>query len=111
MIRPQSKYDRSLEVLRRIRAAGIRTKSGIMLGLGETEPEILETIDDLAAAGVQVLTVGQYLQPTKMHAEVIEYVHPDKFEFYRQYALSKGFMFVESSPLMRSSYHAEKHVG
>lgn len=111
LIRPQSKYDRSLEVLQRIRAVGIRTKSGIMLGLGETEPEILETIDDLANAGVQVLTVGQYLQPTKMHAEVIEYVHPDKFEFYREYALNKGFMFVESSPLVRSSYHAEKHVG
>lgn len=111
LIRPQSKYDRSLEVLQRIRAAGIRTKSGIMLGLGETEPEILETIDDLAQAGVQVLTIGQYLQPTKMHAEVIEFVHPDKFEFYREYALDKGFMFVESSPLVRSSYHAEKHVG
>lgn len=111
LIRPQSKYDRSLEVLQRIRAVGIRTKSGIMLGLGETEPEILETIDDLANAGVQVLTVGQYLQPTKMHAEVIEYVHPDKFDFYREYALNKGFMFVESSPLVRSSYHAEKHVG
>lgn len=110
LIRPQSKYDRSLAVLERIRAADIRTKSGIMLGLGETEPEVLETIDDLYNAGVQVITIGQYLQPTKMHADVMEYVHPDQFEKYRQYALDKGFMFVESSPLVRSSYHAERHV-
>lgn len=110
LIRPQSKYDRSLEVLQRIRKADIRTKSGIMLGLGETEPEVIETIDHLYDAGVQVITIGQYLQPTKMHADVIEYVHPDQFEFYRQYALDKGFMYVESSPLVRSSYHAERHV-
>jgi len=110
LIRPQAKYERSLSVLRMLKAGGMRTKSGIMLGLGESEPEILETIDDLAAAGVDVLTIGQYLQPSKMHAKVLEFVHPDQFEKYRLYALDKGFMFVESSALVRSSYHAEKHV-
>lgn len=110
LIRPQSRYERSLQVLERIRKADIRTKSGIMLGLGETEPEVLETIDHLYDAGVQVITIGQYLQPTPRHAEVMEYVHPDQFDFYGQYAKDKGFMYVESSPLVRSSYHAERHV-
>ncbi len=110
LIRPQAKYERSLSVLRMLKAGGMRTKSGIMLGLGESEPEILETIDDLAAAGVDVLTIGQYLQPGKMHAKVLEFVHPDQFEKYRIYALDKGFMYVESAALVRSSYHAEKHV-
>lgn len=110
LIRPQSKYERSLSVLEILKAGGMRTKSGIMLGLGETESEVLETIDHLHDAGVDVITIGQYLQPTKMHADVLEYVHPDQFEFYRKYALDKGFMYVESSPLVRSSYHAEKHV-
>lgn len=110
LIRPQAKYERSLEVLSHIRSHGIRTKSGIMLGLGETEPEVLETIDDLHSAGVQVLTIGQYLQPTRMHAPVMEYVHPEQFNRYRNYSLQKGFLFVESSPLVRSSYHAERHA-
>ena len=110
LIRPQAKYERSLDVLRMLKAGGMRSKSGIMLGLGESEPEVLETIDDLANAGVDVLTIGQYLQPSKMHARVLEFVHPDQFEKYRLYALDKGFMFVESSALVRSSYHAEKHV-
>jgi lipoic acid synthetase len=81
-----------------------------MLGLGETEAEVEETIDDLYEAGVQVITIGQYLQPTKMHAEVVEYVTPGQFEAYGTYAKEKGFMYVESSPLVRSSYHAERHV-
>ena len=110
LIRPQAKYERSLEVLSHIRSHDIRTKSGIMLGLGETEPEVLETIDDLRQAGVQVLTIGQYLQPTRMHAQVQEYIHPDQFEYYRNYAVQKGFFYVESSPLVRSSYHAERHA-
>lgn len=110
LIRPQSKYERSLEVLEHIRSKDIRTKSGIMLGLGETETEVYETIDHLYDVGVQVLTIGQYLQPTKMHAEIVEYVHPEQFDAYGAYAKDKGFMYVESSPLVRSSYHAERHV-
>jgi lipoic acid synthetase len=109
-VRVQAKYDRSLEALRIISASGARSKSGIMLGLGETHDEILETIDDLRAARVQVLTIGQYLQPTKEHLPVAEYVHPDRFAQLREIALAKGFMFVESGPLVRSSYHAEKHI-
>jgi lipoic acid synthetase len=109
-VRVQAKYDRSLEALRIISKSGARSKSGIMLGLGETHDEVLETIDDLRNAGVQVLTLGQYLQPTKEHLPVLEYVHPDRFAELREIALSKGFMFVESGPLVRSSYHAEKHV-
>jgi len=109
-VRVQAKYDRSLEALRMISKSGARSKSGIMLGLGETQDEILETIDDIRNAGVQVLTMGQYLQPTKEHLPVAEYVHPDRFAELREIALSKGFMFVESGPLVRSSYHAEKHV-
>lgn len=109
-VRVQAKYDRSLEALKRISESGIRTKSGIMLGLGETREEVIESIDDLINSGVHVLTIGQYLQPTKEHLPVAEYVHPEKFAEYRDLALSKGFMFVESGPLVRSSYHAEKHV-
>jgi lipoyl synthase len=110
LIRPQAKYSRSLEVLTEIKKLGIRTKSGIMLGLGENEVEIYRAIDDLYNAGVDILTIGQYLQPTKMHADVIQYVHPDTFNDLEKHALQKGFMFVESAPLVRSSYHAEKHV-
>lgn len=110
LIRPQAKYERSLEVLSHIRSNDIRTKSGIMLGLGETEAEVYETIDDLYGAGVQVITIGQYLQPTKMHAQIVEYVNPEQFNAYGTYAKEKGFMYVESSPLVRSSYHAERHV-
>jgi len=109
-IRIQAKYDRSLEALRRIRAAGLRTKSGIMLGLGETIEEVKEAMDDLLAAGVQILTLGQYLQPTKNHHSVIEFVHPEIFALLKEEGLNKGFRYVESGPMVRSSYHAEKHL-
>jgi lipoic acid synthetase len=109
-VRIQAKYDRSLEVLLRLKQGGMRTKSGIMLGLGETEQEILETMDDLRSVGVDILTMGQYLQPTPKHLPVAEFITPSKFEEYRLIALEKGFMYVESAPLVRSSYHAEKHI-
>jgi lipoyl synthase len=109
-VRVQAKYDRSLEVLSRISAAGIRTKSGVMLGLGETENEILETMDDLQRAGVHILTLGQYLQPTTNHLAVADFIHPDVFKRYKEIGLEKGFRYVESGPLVRSSYHAEKHM-
>lgn len=109
-VRIQAKYDRSLECLKRISAAGLRTKSGIMLGLGETEDEIYEAMDDLLANGVHILTLGQYLQPTRKHHEVIEYIHPDKFALYKEIGMQKGFRVVESGPMVRSSYHAEKHL-
>ena len=109
-VRIQAKYDRSLEVLMRLKRGGMKTKSGIMLGLGETENEILETIDDLSSVGCDILTLGQYLQPTPNHLPIAEFVTPQKFEEYREYALTKGFRFVESGPLVRSSYHAEKHL-
>jgi lipoic acid synthetase len=109
-VRIQAKYDRSLEVLYRLSKAGIRTKSGLMLGLGETKEEVIESMDDLRNVGVNVLTLGQYLQPTPKHLDVEEFIHPDLFDEYKEIALAKGFMYVESSPLVRSSYHAEKHV-
>jgi len=109
-VRIQAKYNRSLEVLRRLKEGGMRTKSGIMLGLGETEEEVIEAMDDLRSVGVDVLTLGQYLQPTTQHIAVDEFITPDKFEEYKQIGLEKGFRFVESSPLVRSSYHAEKHL-
>jgi lipoate synthase len=109
-VRPQAKYERSLEELKRIKEFGKRSKTGIMLGLGETKDEILKAIDDLVAVGLDVLTLGQYLQPTKMHHEVIEYIHPDVFAEYKEIGLAKGLAYVESGPLVRSSYHAEKHV-
>ncbi|MFD1552114.1 lipoyl synthase [Putridiphycobacter roseus] len=109
-VRIQAKYDRSLEVLMRLKKGGMKTKSGIMLGLGETEDEILETITDLAQVNCDILTMGQYLQPTPKHLPVAEFVTPEKFEEYRQFALEKGFRYVESGPLVRSSYHAEKHL-
>lgn len=109
-VRPQAKYERSLEQLRRIKDYGKRTKSGIMLGLGETEAEVYEAMDELLEHGLDVLTLGQYLQPTKMHLGVDRFVHPDEFKRYEEYGLRRGFMFVESGPLVRSSYHAEKHV-
>jgi lipoic acid synthetase len=109
-VRIQAKYDRSLGVLKMLREGGCKTKSGVMLGLGEREEEVLETLDDLAGAGVEILTLGQYLQPTKKHLPVVEFVHPDKFAFYKEIALKKGFRYVESGPLVRSSYHAEKHI-
>ncbi|NIK72913.1 lipoic acid synthetase [Thermonema lapsum] len=109
-VRPQAKYERSLEQLRRIKEYGKRTKTGIMVGLGETDEEVFEIMDDLLECGVDILTIGQYLQPTKMHLEVVEYVHPDKFKMYEEVGLKKGFKYVESGPLVRSSYHAERHV-
>ncbi|MCB9169737.1 MAG: lipoyl synthase [Flavobacteriales bacterium] len=109
-VRVQAKYDRSLEVLMRAKRAGLRTKSGIMLGLGETEEEVLGTMDDLRRVGTDVMTLGQYLQPTKAHLPVLEFIPPDRFAFFRQAGLDKGFRFVESGPLVRSSYHAERHV-
>lgn len=109
-VRIQAKYDRSLEALLRLKQGGMRTKSGVMLGLGETEQETLETIDDLASVGVDILTLGQYLQPTPKHLPVAAFITPEKFAEYKTYALSKGFRYVESGPLVRSSYHAEKHL-
>ena len=109
-VRIQAQYDRSLGVLKMLREGGCKTKSGIMLGLGETEEEVLETINDLANAGVEIMTIGQYLQPTKKHLPVIEFVHPDKFAMYKNAAIEKGIRYVESGPLVRSSYHAEKHL-
>lgn len=109
-IRPQAKYERSLEQIKRTKAFGKRTKSGIMVGLGETEDEVHQLMDDLLQHGCDVLTIGQYLQPTPMHVAVAEFIHPDQFEKYREIGLQKGFDMVESSPLVRSSYHAEKHV-
>lgn len=109
-VRIQAKYDRSLEVLKRVKEAGIRTKSGIMVGLGETEEEVMQAMDDLRSVHCDVVTIGQYLQPTPKNLPVKEFVHPDQFERYRIAAIEKGFLYVESGPLVRSSYHAEKHV-
>lgn len=109
-VRPQAKYERSLEELRRIREVGKRTKSGIMLGLGETKEEVFQAMDDLAKNGLIILTLGQYLQPTKMHLEVAEYIHPDIFGMYKEEGLKRGIKYVEAGPLVRSSYHAERHV-
>ncbi|UBM63587.1 lipoyl synthase [Candidatus Sulfidibacterium hydrothermale] len=108
--RSRAKYDRSLQVLQYIAGKGVVAKSGIMAGLGETPEEVFELMDDLLDAGVSVLTIGQYLQPTKKHLPVKEYVTPEQFEIYRKTGLKKGFRYVESSPLVRSSYHAEKHI-
>ncbi len=109
-VRSAARYDRSLEVIRQIADSGVIAKSGIMVGLGETEQEIYQTMDDLLAVGCQVMTIGQYLQPTKLHLPVVEYFHPDTFNYWKEVGLKKGFRFVESQPLVRSSYHAEKHV-
>lgn len=109
-VRIQAKYERSLEVLKRVKEAGIRTKSGIMVGLSETEEEVLQAMDDLRSVKCDVVTIGQYLQPTPKNLPVKEFVHPDQFARYRAAAVEKGFMYVESGPLVRSSYHAEKHV-
>jgi lipoyl synthase len=110
LVRPQAKYERSLEQIRRTRDYGKRTKSGIMVGLGETPEEVYAIMDDLLAHGCEILTIGQYLQPTKMHLEVAEFIHPDQFAVYREIGLEKGFLYVESGPLVRSSYHAERHL-
>jgi lipoic acid synthetase len=109
-VRIQAKYDRSLETLRFLYEGGIKTKSGIMLGLGETEDEVIETLHDLCKVGVQIVTIGQYLQPTKNHLPVLEYIAPEQFKKYEEIGRSLGFRHVESGPLVRSSYHAEKHI-
>ena len=109
-VRIQAKYDRSLDTLRYLNEGGIKTKSGIMLGLGETDEEIIETMHDLRAIGVSIFTLGQYLQPSKKHLPVVEFISPKQFDKYREIGLSLGFQYVESSPLVRSSYHAERHI-
>jgi lipoyl synthase len=109
-VRPQAKYERSLEFIRRTKQAGFRTKSGAMLGLGETHEEILELMQDLLENGCDVLTLGQYLQPTPAHLPVQRFVTPEEFARYRQIGLQMGFDYVESGPLVRSSYHSERHV-
>jgi lipoic acid synthetase len=109
-VRPQARYERSLEQIKRTKEYGKRTKSGIMVGLGESKDEVLQIMDDLAKHGCDVLTIGQYLQPTKMHIEVAEFIHPETFAFYKEEGQIRGFDFVESGPLVRSSYHAERHL-
>jgi len=109
-VRIQAKYDRSLEVLFRLKKGGMRTKSGVMLGLGESEQEVIETMQDLRSVQVDILTLGQYLQPTPKHLPVAEFIEPEQFAYYQKIGLEMGFRFVESGPLVRSSYHAEKHL-
>lgn len=109
-VRSRATYDCSLSVLSQIAEAGLPAKTGLMLGLGETQEEILETMDDLRQVDCSILTLGQYLQPTRRHYPVQEYVHPDRFAELREIALDKGFRHVESGPLVRSSYHAERHL-
>ncbi len=109
-VRIQAKYDRSLEVLFRLKKGGMRTKSGVMLGLGESREEVIETMQDLASVGVDILTLGQYLQPTPKHLPVVEFITPEQFDEYKELGLKMGFRYVESGPLVRSSYHAEKHL-
>lgn len=109
-VRIQAKYDRSLEVLKRLKEGGMKTKSGIMLGLGETEEEVVESMKDLRSVDCNVLTLGQYLQPTVKHLPVVEFIKPEQFAKYKAIGLELGFRFVESGPLVRSSYHAEKHL-
>jgi len=109
-VRIQAKYWRSMEVIRTLKEGGMRTKSGIMLGLGEQKEEVIQTLKDLQANGCDVVTIGQYLQPTKKHLPVHRFVHPDEFAEYREIGYSIGLDYVESGPLVRSSYHSEKHV-
>jgi lipoyl synthase len=109
-VRIQAKYHRSLEVIRRLKDGGMRTKSGIMLGLGETQDEVLQSMQDLVSNGCDVLTLGQYLQPSQKHLPVERFVHPDEFAFYKEKGYDMGFDYVESGPLVRSSYHSERHV-
>lgn len=110
LVRSAARYDTSLEVLRQIAENGIRTKSGIMVGLGETPDEVEELMNDLRSVGCHILTIGQYLQPSHQHYPVAEYVTPEQFAQYKETGLAKGFLQVESAPLVRSSYHAEKHI-
>ncbi len=110
LVRPQARYERSLEQTKRTREFGKRTKSGVMVGLGETKDEILEIMENLLANGCEIFTIGQYLQPTKLHLAVQDFVHPDVFQEYKEIGLEMGFKYVESGPLVRSSYHAERHI-
>lgn len=109
-VRIQAKYDRSLEVLFRLKKGGMKTKSGVMLGLGESREEVIETLEDLRSVSVDIVTLGQYLQPTLKHLPVFEFITPEQFNEYRDLGLKMGFRHVESGPLVRSSYHAEKHI-
>ena len=109
-VRIQAKYWRSMQTLRILKEGGMRTKSGIMVGLGETKEEVVQTLHDLKDSNVDVVTIGQYLQPTKKHLMVERFVHPDEFAAFREIGYQIGFDYVESGPLVRSSYHAEKHV-
>jgi len=109
-VRIQAKYHRSLEVIRRLKDGGMRTKSGIMLGLGEEKEEVLQSLQDLADNGCDVVTMGQYLQPSAKHLPVVRFVHPDEFAYYRDEGYRMGIDYVESGPLVRSSYHSERHV-
>jgi lipoic acid synthetase len=109
-VRPQAKYERSLKVIKALKEGGMRTKSGVMVGLGETKEEVFQVMDDLRSHGCDVMTIGQYLQPTRNHLDVLEWITPEQFKEYEVIGLSKGFRFVESGPLVRSSYHAEKHI-
>jgi lipoic acid synthetase len=109
-VRPQAKYERSLEQILKTKERGRRTKSGIMLGLGETKEEVLEVLQDLKDWGCDVVTLGQYLQPTKMHLNVERFVTPEEFDYFKEAGLNMGLKYVESGPLVRSSYHAEKHL-
>ena len=109
-VRPQAKYKRSLEQIKVTNERGKRTKSGIMVGLGEKKEEVFKTMDDMVEHGLHILTIGQYLQPTKMHLEVDDFITPEIFEMYKEEGLKRGLKYVESGPLVRSSYHAERHV-
>jgi lipoic acid synthetase len=109
-VRIQAQYDRSLAVLKYLHDGGCRTKSGIMVGLGEEDEEVFETLRDLKNVGVEIITIGQYLQPTKKHIPVKEFVHPEKFALFKKIGQDIGFRYIESGPLVRSSYHAEQHI-
>tara|TARA_B100000686_G_scaffold65028_1_gene69896 strand:- start:3225 stop:4100 length:876 start_codon:yes stop_codon:yes gene_type:complete len=109
-VRPQARYSRSLEQIKITNERGKRTKSGIMVGLGEKKEEVFKTMDDMVEHGLHILTIGQYLQPTKMHLEVYDFITPEIFEMYKEEGLRRGLKYVESGPLVRSSYHAERHV-
>jgi lipoic acid synthetase len=109
-VRSKATYETSLSLIRQVASSGIAAKSGIMLGLGEMHSEVLETMDDLLDADCSIITIGQYLRPSKSNIEVVEYIHPSAFEEFRNIGITKGFAHVESAPLVRSSYHAERHV-
>jgi lipoyl synthase len=109
-VRPQASYQRSLELIRWFKEKGLKTKSGIMVGIGETNKEVLALMQELYNHGCDIMTIGQYLQPTKQHLPVDRYVTPEEFDMFKEKGLEMGFKAVESAPLVRSSYHAEKHA-